>query len=112
MPGPGRPRNEFVDRCRKLASNDDVLDMVNEILSDKKHPLFMAALKWASEHGYGKPKQAITLNTPDLTPEEREWRVNALLEIARQRASQAAAAENGDAKGNGNGHHPPARKRA
>lgn len=58
-PGPGRPPDEFKQLCQRLASRNRTVNVVAKILSDEEHPMFMAALKWATEHGYGKAMQPI-----------------------------------------------------
>jgi hypothetical protein len=57
--GTGRPPDEFKALCRELASNAATMAKVRSILGDENHDLFLGALKWASEHGYGKPTQMI-----------------------------------------------------
>ena len=52
----GRPPDEFKALCRQLASDERTVAAVQAILDDHEHPHFMAALKWASEHGYGRPR--------------------------------------------------------
>lgn len=59
IPGPGRPPDVFKQLCRDLASGALTIQAVTGILSDASHPQFMAALKWATEHGYGKPKESV-----------------------------------------------------
>lgn len=57
--GGGRTPDEFKAMCRELASADAVKKRVATILKNPKHKHFVAALKWASEHGYGKPTQPL-----------------------------------------------------
>lgn len=57
--GPGRPPDEFKALCQQLATNGAVVAAV--VLRDKDHPAYLGALKWATEHGYGKPKETIDL---------------------------------------------------
>lgn len=59
--GTGRPPDEFKALCQNLATSADTLKAVTAILRDKSHPAFMGALKWASEHGYGKPTQTVQM---------------------------------------------------
>jgi hypothetical protein len=66
-PGGGRPPNWFVNKCRELTTRDQTLQMITEILSDKNHPAYMQALKWAAENGYGKPKESLELTVRDLS---------------------------------------------
>lgn len=59
--GTGRPPDEFKAMCRQLASSSEVYARVKDILQQPLlYPsLYIGALKWASEHGYGKPKEHI-----------------------------------------------------
>ena len=56
----GRPRDEWQAKLRELASSDKVLEHVQTVLlSGPEHPYFDRALQYATDHGYGKPKQEI-----------------------------------------------------
>ncbi len=56
----GRPRDEWQAKLRELASRDDVLAHVETVLAiGPEHPYFDRALQYATDHGYGKPKQEI-----------------------------------------------------
>lgn len=66
----GRPPDEFKALCQELATRDLTVDAVKGILEDPSHGQFMAALKWATENGYGKPAQPIEGN-PDKPLELR-----------------------------------------
>lgn len=68
--GGGRPPDAFKAMCRELASADKVRDRVIEILENPRHIYFLGALKWASEHGYGSPKQAIEHSISEQTIED------------------------------------------
>jgi hypothetical protein len=57
--GPGRPPEAFKELCRQLASGETTVEQVEKILQDQTHPQFIAALKWATEHGYGKPTEHV-----------------------------------------------------
>lgn len=57
--GGGRPSDAFKEVCRYLASRDETVAAVDAILRDPDHPAFWGALRWASEHGYGRPVQAL-----------------------------------------------------
>lgn len=60
-PNAGRPPDAFKEMCRGLASSADVEREVRKIIKrGSKDPMFVQALRWASEHGYGKPAQAVT----------------------------------------------------
>jgi hypothetical protein len=58
---PGKPAapGEFKERCQSLASRENTMQAVTAILNDPTHTQFMAALKWATEQGYGKPSQPV-----------------------------------------------------
>jgi hypothetical protein len=58
-PNAGRPPDAFKALCQEMATRDETLAAVRAILADRTHPQFMAALKWASENGYGRPTQAL-----------------------------------------------------
>lgn len=58
-PGSGRPPDEFKELCRSLATREETIAAVEAILADPTHGAFIGALKWASEHGYGKPTQPL-----------------------------------------------------
>ena len=60
----GRPPDKFKAMCRALASSKDVETQVRAILkAGSTDPLFIGALRWASEHGYGKPEQAVDVTS-------------------------------------------------
>lgn len=58
-PNAGRPPDEFKALCRELATAANTIKAVREILKDQDHAQFLQALRWASEHGYGKPNQPL-----------------------------------------------------
>jgi hypothetical protein len=64
QPGAGRPADEFKRMCRELASSKEVFAKVKKILKDDEHPLFMPALKWATENGY--VKEILTVASPEV----------------------------------------------
>lgn len=57
--GTGRPPDQFKELCRELATAENTIKSIRAILKSRKDPQFMAALRWASEHGYGKPAQPL-----------------------------------------------------
>lgn len=57
--GTGRPPNEFVERMRELASSEERLKHVETILDDPNHAQYMAARRYVTEYGYGKPNQPV-----------------------------------------------------
>jgi len=65
-PGSGRPPDEFRAAMRELASRDEALAKVREVLNTPDHPHWLGAYRFAAEHGYGKPAQ--TIQGPDGGP--------------------------------------------
>lgn len=57
----GRKPDAFKELCRELASGRATVASVRKILKDSTHPQFTAALRWASENGYGKPLQDVKI---------------------------------------------------
>jgi hypothetical protein len=55
----GRPPDAFKAICRELVTRNETLAAVRKILRDPNHPAFVGALKWATEHGYGRPLQRV-----------------------------------------------------
>jgi hypothetical protein len=45
--------------CRELVTRNETLAAVRKILRDPDHPAFVGALKWATEHGHGRPLQRV-----------------------------------------------------
>lgn len=70
----GRTPDAFKAMCRELVSRDETLAAVDEILRDKGHPMFMSALNWATNHGYGRAKESLEVSGPDGAPVEHMWR--------------------------------------
>ncbi len=71
MPGPGRTPDAFKAMCQRLACSAE--EAAIEALQDSKHPAFIGALKWATEHGYGKPKESIELRGAGPNGELQVW---------------------------------------
>lgn len=61
--GGGRKPGEFQALCRELASCDDTIAVVRRVIKGELDPKVIAAVKWASEHGYGKPAQAVDVTS-------------------------------------------------
>lgn len=59
--GGGRTPDAFRQMCQELASSSEVYARVKDILQQPLlYPtLYIGALKWASENGYGRPKETI-----------------------------------------------------
>ena len=68
--GGGRPPDEFRARLRAMVSREDRMVVVETVLRDKKSPHWINAWKYATEHGYGKPPQPVTLATEEGRPLE------------------------------------------
>ncbi len=59
-PNAGRPRNEFKQEMRALASDEAVLTRLRQLLWQCTDPTtFIRALAFTTEHGYGKATQPI-----------------------------------------------------
>lgn len=61
--GGGRPPSEFVAKLRQLASNDQILGYVRQILANPEHPSFLPAWRMCIEHGYGKAVETARITT-------------------------------------------------
>ena len=70
----GRPPDEFKAMCRELVTRNETLAAVRKILRDPDHPAFVGALKWATEHGYGRPLQRL----------EADGKVNLTIRLVRE----------------------------
>ena len=66
----GRKTKTFIMRCQHLADEGAKTVEAAKILQDQTHPLFMDALKWVADRGYGKAAQPIT--GADLGPIQTE----------------------------------------
>jgi hypothetical protein len=56
----GRPPEEFKTLCQANASRGAEV-AAQSVVDDPKHPAWLGAVKWATEHGYGKPEQPIAM---------------------------------------------------
>jgi hypothetical protein len=72
--GGGRTPDAFKAMCRELVTREQTLAAVDEILRDKSHPLFMSALNWATNHGYGKAKESLEVSGRGGAPLDHVWR--------------------------------------
>lgn len=72
--GPGRPPDEFKKLCQQLACS--AAEAAARVLGNPDHPAFIGALKWATEHGYGRPAQTVVHTGEDGGPMkvEHTWR--------------------------------------
>lgn len=61
--------------CQELASSEAVRTNVLTILaSPADYPsLYVGALKWATEHGYGKPTETMKIDAPEGTMMTQVW---------------------------------------
>lgn len=55
----GRPKEEFRRILQTLASKEETVRALEQLLMAPDHPAFLGALKYATEHGYGKPAQEV-----------------------------------------------------
>lgn len=61
--------------CQSLASSEAVRANVLKILADPilYANLYVGALKWATEHGYGKPAETMKIDAPDGAVLTQVW---------------------------------------
>lgn len=59
----GRHPDAFKEMCRAAASSDETETAVLTILRNPKHPAFIGALKWATEHGYGAAPKSLDVTS-------------------------------------------------
>lgn len=73
--GGGRTPDEFKQMCRELASAESVRMNVLKILAspDIYPNLYVGALKWATEHGYGKPTETMKIDAPEGATLTQVW---------------------------------------
>jgi hypothetical protein len=61
----GRPPDEFKARMRELATLPEVERELERVLKSQLSRDWLGALKFVSEHGYGKPNQPVELGVSD-----------------------------------------------
>lgn len=59
---PGRPTDAFKAKMRSLADRWAQAAEAERVLDNPDHPNWMAAGRFAAEHGYGKPKESQDIN--------------------------------------------------
>ena len=57
--GTGRPPDAWKEKCRELASREDVLAQAEAILLDTEHPDWFNVWRFVTEQGYGKAAQPV-----------------------------------------------------
>lgn len=67
-PNAGRPPDAFKALCQGIADQGAMALLAKRVLSNPKHPAFQFALKWATDHGYGKAMQPMELTGKDGAP--------------------------------------------
>lgn len=60
-PNAGRPPDAFKEMCRQIASRGARALLAKQVMTDPTHEAFSSALKWATDHGYGKAPQSVEL---------------------------------------------------
>jgi hypothetical protein len=72
----GRKPDAWKERLQQIVSSDAVLDELELVLRASRHPAYVGVLKYATEHGYGKPKESLELTGKDSGPVEfrQTWR--------------------------------------
>ena len=78
-PNAGRPPDAWKAACRELASRDEMLERLRQVLDDPEHPAWLSALRFVAEQGYGKARQQLEVTS------EAEKPVKQVLVIAGQR---------------------------
>lgn len=79
IPGPGRPKNSFRKKCRRMIDKPSTWNSVRRILKDRKHPLFATMWKEVAAHGHGKAPQVI-LTPSNPNPENTARFIHEMLE--------------------------------
>ncbi len=63
-PNAGRPRDEWKARLQALASRDEVLAHVEQVLlAGPEHPYFPKALEYVTDHGYGRAASSLDVTS-------------------------------------------------
>lgn len=86
--GSGRPRNEFRDALRSMASDSAFLGQLAAILQDNGHPRFIDAAKLVIERGYGR-----VMGEDCIPREDVQRRLQASIEAIRATAPVDLASE-------------------
>jgi len=80
-PNAGRPPDEFKRLMASLASREETIHALEQILADPSSPHYIQALKFAADRGYGVPTQPVELETrhfvieaPPMCETAEEWR--------------------------------------
>lgn len=69
-PNAGRPPDEWRKALRGLASRDEVIAHIETVLvAGPDHPQWFRALEYATDHGFGKAGNTLTVTPPE--PQER-----------------------------------------
>jgi hypothetical protein len=65
----GRPPNEFREAMRELTNRAKARKYLEQCIDGKFGPkFFLAALHYATDHGYGRPTQTVDLNVERFLP--------------------------------------------
>lgn len=75
--GTGRPPDEFKARMRELASAPAVERELVRVMKSARHREWMNALRYATEHGYGKAKEHVQVDVNDLAQQMEAARLRA-----------------------------------
>lgn len=79
QPGPGRPKNSFRKKCRRMINTPKSWRSVRRIMKNDKHPLFGMMWKELAAHGHGKAPQVI-LTPTNPNPENTARFIHEMLE--------------------------------
>lgn len=71
----GRKPDAWKSRLREIVSSDVVLDELEQVLADSRHPAYVGAIKYATEHGFGKATETVEISGKDGQPVQVQvWR--------------------------------------
>ncbi len=62
----GRPPDEFKQMMQHLATREETIAVLTQILADPQHPHFMRALEFCAERGFGKVPAPVELEIRKL----------------------------------------------
>lgn len=64
----GKKKDAWKLELQRIVSSDQVLVALETILINPANPAYVGAIKYASDHGYGKPTESIELTGKDGGP--------------------------------------------
>lgn len=64
----GRKPDAWRLELQAMVSSDAVLDKLETVLKDPNHPAYVGALKYASDHGFGRAKESVEVTGKNGAP--------------------------------------------